>query len=292
MALSSWWYVCTFCRRGFCANAFCRPLRTRPSILFRCVPSRAVAHSKAPSALPRSPAPSVLPETTIWKCRARGWSTTCGTTAEYQVSPTAPSIGIIGKRDACTIRRAYSGCPTFSSTSASACSACSEKDIAQIKAMSACKHPDCAFPFTYYGVTYNACTDIGEKGKGSWDYTWCSTETVFKVGSNNYRKCDGCSPTDAGCKACADDEKSEKAETGLACRCRSGFFDINPDADDLVCTKLGEGCEKSSKSSPCTQCFDNATATLSADKKRCVCRAGYVTELDRSIVHGKPTKTW
>ena len=156
----------------------------------------------------------------------------------------------------------------------------------------ACKHPDCVFPFTYYGVTYNACTDIGEKGKGSWDYMWCSTEKVFKVGSNKFRKCDGCSRTDAGCKACADDEKSEKAETGLACRCRSGFFDINPDADDLVCTKLGEGCEKSSKSSPCTQCFDNATATLSADKKRCVCRAGYVTELDRSIVHGKPTKTW
>ena len=51
-----------------------------------------------------------------------------------------------------------------------------------------CLHPECVFPFTYYGVTYNTCTSIGEGGKGEWEYTWCSTEADFEVGSGNYRK--------------------------------------------------------------------------------------------------------
>ena len=33
----------------------------------------------------------------------------------------------------------------------------------------------CVFPFTYYGVEYNACTSIGAGGVGVWGECWCST---------------------------------------------------------------------------------------------------------------------
>ena len=56
-------------------------------------------------------------------------------------------------------------------------------------------HEECVFPFTYYGVTYDTCTDVGENGEGNRDYTWCSTEKEFVVGSGNYRKCEGCAPS-------------------------------------------------------------------------------------------------
>ena len=36
----------------------------------------------------------------------------------------------------------------------------------------------CVFPFTYYGVEYNACTSIGKGGVGVWGECWCSTATA------------------------------------------------------------------------------------------------------------------
>ena len=33
----------------------------------------------------------------------------------------------------------------------------------------------CVFPFSYYGVQHNECTDIGTNGQGTYDYTWCAT---------------------------------------------------------------------------------------------------------------------
>ena len=51
----------------------------------------------------------------------------------------------------------------------------------------------CVFPFSYYGVQYNECTDIGTNGQGTYDYTWCATavdETgAFVVGSGAYMQC-------------------------------------------------------------------------------------------------------
>jgi hypothetical protein len=52
----------------------------------------------------------------------------------------------------------------------------------------------CVFPFTYYGVSYNECTDIATGGQGVYgDYMWCATavdETgAFVVGSGAYTQC-------------------------------------------------------------------------------------------------------
>ena len=55
-----------------------------------------------------------------------------------------------------------------------------------------CKPSQCAFPFTYYDVTYNSCTDIGEGGKGTYEYRWCSTNETYTPGSGNFIKCTGC----------------------------------------------------------------------------------------------------
>jgi len=42
-----------------------------------------------------------------------------------------------------------------------------------------CTAPDtCVFPFTYYGVEYNACTSMGKGGVGVWGTCWCSTATA------------------------------------------------------------------------------------------------------------------
>jgi uncharacterized protein YegL len=53
---------------------------------------------------------------------------------------------------------------------------------------------ECVFPFTYYGVTYTTCTNIGTKGEGTYDYGWCATAVdkagAFVVGSGDYTKCD------------------------------------------------------------------------------------------------------
>ena len=35
----------------------------------------------------------------------------------------------------------------------------------------------CVFPFTYYGVTYNDCSNVGSGGEGTWPYPWCATAT-------------------------------------------------------------------------------------------------------------------
>merc|ERR1711918_330195 len=55
------------------------------------------------------------------------------------------------------------------------------------------EHAKCVFPFKYYGVTYNVCTDIGTGGHGEYQYCWCSTENnaagEFVVGSGKYVKC-------------------------------------------------------------------------------------------------------
>ena len=37
-----------------------------------------------------------------------------------------------------------------------------------------CQPEGCIFPFVYYDVTYEACTDVGANGKGSWHYPWCA----------------------------------------------------------------------------------------------------------------------
>ncbi|KAH8054241.1 hypothetical protein JL722_8972 [Aureococcus anophagefferens] len=37
-----------------------------------------------------------------------------------------------------------------------------------------CQPAGCIFPFIYYDVTYEACTDVGSGGKGSWHYPWCA----------------------------------------------------------------------------------------------------------------------
>jgi len=35
----------------------------------------------------------------------------------------------------------------------------------------------CVFPFIYYGVTYNDCSDVGSGGEGTYAYPWCATAT-------------------------------------------------------------------------------------------------------------------
>merc|ERR1719456_1450258 len=53
---------------------------------------------------------------------------------------------------------------------------------------------ECVFPFTYYGVTYTTCTNIGEKGQGTYKYGWCATAVdktgAFVVGSGDYVECE------------------------------------------------------------------------------------------------------
>ena len=48
----------------------------------------------------------------------------------------------------------------------------------------------CQFPFTYHGVEYNECTDVGTGGTDVYDYTWCATAVdgtgAFVVGSGAY----------------------------------------------------------------------------------------------------------
>jgi len=51
----------------------------------------------------------------------------------------------------------------------------------------------CVAPFSYYGVTYHGCTDIGDRGKGRYSSCWCATEVNSKgeyvVGSKKYKSC-------------------------------------------------------------------------------------------------------
>lgn len=60
----------------------------------------------------------------------------------------------------------------------------------------------CAFPFTYYGVTYNGCTDIGTGGVGSTD-PWCATVAgTYTVGSGNSALCGAAVSTNAANTCC------------------------------------------------------------------------------------------
>jgi len=53
----------------------------------------------------------------------------------------------------------------------------------------------CVFPFTYFGVEYNACTSIGAGGVGYWPSCWCSTVAAtvgvpeMVEGSGNWVTC-------------------------------------------------------------------------------------------------------
>ena len=39
-----------------------------------------------------------------------------------------------------------------------------------------CQPEGCIFPFIYYGVTYDGCTDVWESSpSGSYTYPWCAT---------------------------------------------------------------------------------------------------------------------
>jgi hypothetical protein len=53
--------------------------------------------------------------------------------------------------------------------------------------------PECVSTFSYYGVQYTGCTDIGEYGEGTFDYCWCATAVdssgAFVVGSGSYKGC-------------------------------------------------------------------------------------------------------
>lgn len=47
----------------------------------------------------------------------------------------------------------------------------------------------CILPFTYYGVSYDTCTNMGTGGTGTYPDYWCATkvneEGAFVVGSGN-----------------------------------------------------------------------------------------------------------
>jgi len=52
--------------------------------------------------------------------------------------------------------------------------------------------PQCQ-EFSYYGVWYSGCTDVGTHGNGHWDSCWCATqvdsEGAFVVGSGKWASC-------------------------------------------------------------------------------------------------------
>jgi len=51
----------------------------------------------------------------------------------------------------------------------------------------------CVFPWKYYDVSYETCSDIGTGGVGVYDYYWCPTavdsEGNYVVGSGDYKQC-------------------------------------------------------------------------------------------------------
>merc|ERR1719183_2171675 len=75
-------------------------------------------------------------------------------------------------------------CDTRSDQNCASCSACQAQPDDCDGAFDSAA---CVFPFSYHGVGYNSCTDIGTGGTGTYDYYWCATavdgDGAYVIGS-------------------------------------------------------------------------------------------------------------
>ena len=104
------------------------------------------------------------------------------------------------------------------------CTAFSGKVSLHVVPDDKCKPSQCVFPFKYYDVTYNSCTDIGDGGQGTYKYRWCSTKETYSEGSGNVIRCSGCeSRTAAGQEAREEARKLRGVTTVTAKSGKANF---------------------------------------------------------------------
>ncbi|XP_078695151.1 uncharacterized protein LOC144924079 isoform X4 [Branchiostoma floridae x Branchiostoma belcheri] len=115
--------------------------------------------------------------------------------------------------------------------------------------------PECHFPFTYGGITYNSCTNVDHHRP------WCSFTAVYQ---GRWKNCDDVNECLQGSHSCHANAICSNTEGSYTCTCQDGFA-----GDGQSCTDIDE-CASGVHS-----CHSDASCTNTPGGFNCTCKPGY-----------------